>query len=169
MVQPDSSFDRLTKDTKVSDAVAGVGGNPVIVRLETTLRELASTAAQRLDIRILCVVDDDERLQGVIRITALCDDLFFHVAPEEFIADILGHGKIDEFRRFRSARVAKDLMEPVEPVTGDDILATAFRRLHERNLDGLPIVDVAGRPVGYLDRLRLITVWLQMHPESGPA
>lgn len=38
MVQPDPSFDRLIRDTKVSDAVGDAGAAPVVVRLDTTLR-----------------------------------------------------------------------------------------------------------------------------------
>ena len=45
----------------------------------------------------------------------------------------------------------------------------AISRIHERRLEGLPIVDQDMRAVDYLSRLQLVQFWLQKHHlEPGP-
>ena len=167
MARGESAGDRITKEATVSEALNHAASVAVVVRGETALREIAAAASEHPAVRVICVVDEDQKLIGLIRVNALCDDLYFHVTPEEFISEILERGKIDEFGRFARARVASDLMEAATSVVGEDTLATAFARLHDRGLDGLPVVDPSGRPIAYLDRLRLIVVWLETHPSSG--
>ena len=164
-----SASDRLTKTMRVAEALNHVGLDPIVVGLDMEVREVAMAAAGHPAVRVISVVDANGRLAGLIRVGLLCDDLLLSIAPEEFIADILEPGKLDEFRRLAHATVAADLMEPAEGVQEDDTLGAAFHRLHERNLDGLAVLDAEGRPVAYLDRLRLIAVWLEAHPRPGSA
>jgi CBS-domain-containing membrane protein len=49
----------------------------------------------------------------------------------------------------------------------DDSVREAFSRMHERRLEGLPVVDKDVRVVGYLGRLQLIQLWLQKHRREG--
>jgi CBS domain-containing protein len=58
-------------------------------------------------------------------------------------------------------------MEPPVYVALDDSVKDAFGRMHEHKLEGLPIVDEAMRPVGYLDRFQLLEVWIREHRSSG--
>jgi CBS domain-containing protein len=48
-------------------------------------------------------------------------------------------------------------------VTGDDLARDAFALMHERQLEGLPIVDNEMKVVGYLDRLHLVQLWLKYY------
>jgi CBS domain-containing protein len=167
MVKSESFGDRLTKETTVSQALDDAGSEPLIVREDTALRDVAAELARHPAVRVVCVVDAQGTLRGLLRAGSVCDDLFFHVAPEEFISDILEPGKLEEYRRYARGRVASDLMEEAASVVSEDTLGTAFKRLHERGLDGLPVIDAKGRPISFLDRLRLIVVWLQTHPPAG--
>ena len=66
------------------------------------------------------------------------------------------------------ARSARDLVQPAVYVTMGDSVREAFSRMHERRLEGLPVVDGEMRVVGYLDRLQLIRLWLRKrHREEG--
>ena len=93
------------------------------------------------------------------------------MAPEEFLTEILEHGRMEEYGRMMRARTAGELMQPPVYVTVQDTIGDAFARMHDHDLEGLPVVDEALRPVGYLDRLELIKVWLWEHPtgEGDPA
>lgn len=169
MARDESSQDRLTKDTKVSAALDRAGSDLVVVRFNKPVREIAEAAAANASLRIISVIDAEGRLTGLIRVHALCDELFFNIAPEEFISEILEPGKLAEFGRILRAKTASELMEEPESVSLDDNVGRAFRRMHDRSLDGLPVLDASGHPVAYLDRLRLIAVWLKTHPSPASA
>jgi CBS domain-containing protein len=163
MTESSHEADRFTRSTLVSSALDSLGSAPVIVSEDAPLAEVASKAADEWSIRVICVTDDEGRLEGIIRVKALCDDLFLSVAPEGFIADILLPGHIEEFARLSASRTAGQLMEPPVSVQLTDNLAVAFKRLREKGLEGIPVLDAEGRPVAYLDSLRLIAVWVRTH------
>ena len=161
--------DQQTRATTVGAALDSVGREPVIVAGDASIPAIAVAAAARPDVHVICVVDAAGKLAGLIRLDALCDDLFFHVVPEEFLPDIFDPEKLGEFGRYSRARTAVDLMEDPESVRAEDGVVVAFRRMHERGLEGLPVLDGDGRPVAYIDRLRLLSVWVTTHPRaSGP-
>ncbi len=163
----ESDQDRQTKATRVGAALDRAGKEPVVVAQDASIPAIAAAAEAHPEVRLICVVDAAGRLAGLIRLNALCDDLFFHVAPEEFLSDVFDPDKVAEFGRYSRAQRAADLMEAPDAVTVDESVMIAFRRMHERGLEGLPVVDGAGRPVAYIDRLRLLSVWLRTHPRAG--
>jgi CBS-domain-containing membrane protein len=99
----------------------------------------------------------------------LLDDLFLHVAPEEFLADLRAMEGVEEFGKLSRARAARDLMQRPVYVTMEDNVREAFSRMHERRLEGLPVVDKEMHVVGYLDRLQLIRLWLRTHQREHGA
>jgi CBS domain-containing protein len=114
-------------------------------------------------VHTVAVVDSQERLVGIIPMRLVLDDLFLEVAPEEFLADLKDTEGVEEFGRISRARTAGELMEEPAFVTMDDTARDAFARMHERKLEGLPIVDAEMKVVGYLDRLQLLRLWLKQH------
>lgn len=163
--QPEA--DILTKTTRVSEARIVAGEAPCVVPEDMDLREVARQMWRRRGVRMVSVVDADGRLAGVIPLRLLLDELFFHMAPEEFISDILKEERIEEIGRMVRAEKAGELMEPPLYVTLDETVKDAFLLMHEQDVGGLPIVDQEMRPVGYLDRLQLLEVWIREHPRQS--
>ena len=157
--------DRSIRETPIGAALARLGRRPLVVSKTTPLRDVAVACEKQPEVHVISVVDDAGALAGLLRVAALCDHLFIHVSPEEFLHDIFGPGKIEEFGRFVHARVAADLMEEPASVSPADTVASAFQRMHDRGLEGLPVVDDQGKPLAYIDRLRLIALWLEAHPD----
>lgn len=156
--------DVLTKTTRVSEARGLVADEPCVVAQDTDLREVARQVWRRRGVRAVAVVDSGGSLVGVIPLRLLLDELFFHVAPEEFIADIRKREHIEEIGKMVRAETAGELMQEPLYVTLDDTVKDAFVLMHDQNIGGLPIVDGQMRPVGYLDRFQLLEVWLRQHP-----
>ena len=156
--------DRATKATTVGDAWGTAGARPCVVPNTADLHQMAQAAMESPAVRTIAVVDREGRLAGIIPLALLLDELFHRVAPEEFLAEILEAGAIEEYGRISRAATAGELMQPPASVTVEDTVRTAFGLLHDLELEGLPIVDAGGRPVGYLDRLHLLWVWLRTHP-----
>lgn len=161
--------DLITQRTSVREALGGKRPQPCLVEESADLLRVCERLGEAPGVDIVVVVDEAGRLRGIIPVRLLLDEIFLHVAPEEFLADLLAAGGVEEFGKLSRARSARDLMQPAVYVTMEDSVREAFSRMHERRLEGLPIVDEEMRVVGYLDRLQLIQLWLQKHRrEAGP-
>jgi CBS domain-containing protein len=155
--------------TTVSEAVGKVGVEPCVVREEMSLLAVCERLGETPGVDTVAVVDEAGRLTGVIPSSLLLDGLFLHVAPEEFLADLRAMEGIEEFGKLSRAHTARELMQRPVYVTMDDSVREAFSRMHERRLEGLPVVDQDMRVIGYLDRLQLIRLWIRKHrEETGP-
>jgi CBS-domain-containing membrane protein len=161
--------DMIARRTSVREAVERVGVEPCIVPEGAGLLAVCERLGETLGVDTVVVVDETGRLTGVIPSRLLLDGLFLHVAPEEFLADLRAMEGVEEFGKLSRAHTARDLMQRPVYVTMDDSVREAFSRMHERRLEGLPVVDKEMRVVGYLDRLQLIRLWLRKHRgETGP-
>ena len=159
--------DVLTKMTRISEARSLAGDEPCVVPQDMDLTEVARQMWRRRGVRVVAVADADGRLVGVIPLRLLLAELFFHVAPEEFISDILKREHIEEIGRMVRAETAGELMQPPLYVALDDTVKHAFVLMHDQDVGGLSIVDDEMRPVGYLDRFQLLEVWIREHPSRS--
>ncbi len=57
-------------------------------------------------------------------------------------------------------RTARDAMTEPISVTMADTLSDAFEKMHHQQLSGLPVIDEAGKVIGYLDQLQVLSVWV---------
>ena len=161
--------DVIARRTSVREVVGKVGVEPCVVGEEIDLLGVCERLGETPGVDTVAVVDQAGRLAGVIPMRLLLDVLFFHVAPEEFLADLRAMEGVEEFGKLSRAHSARDLMQAAVYVTMDDSVREAFSRMHERRLEGLPVVDKDMRVVGYLDRLQLIRLWLRKRRrETGP-
>lgn len=158
--------DPFTKETPIGRA-RSVAEKPCIVYANDSLPKVADAISRQRGVHTAAVVDQSGRLAGILPLRLLVDELFFEVAPEEFLREIMDLDRLEQFGRVAHARTAADLMEEPVYVTVEDSIGDAFARMHEHNLDGLPVVDGDSRPIGYLDRFELIKVWLQQHQQQS--
>jgi len=153
--------DLIAQHTSVRDVLEMAAIGPCVVEEDAGLLHICEQLGEAPGVHTVAVVDNSGRLTGIVPIGLMLDALFLHVAPEEFLADLRLMEGIEEFGKLSRARSARDLMQPAVYVTMDDSVREAFSRMHERRLDGLPIVDEDMHVVGYLDRLQLIRIWLR--------
>lgn len=163
---PDAQSDYITRGTSVRDAWKFFAEEPVVVSRGTALRDVAEILGQRRGIHTVAVIDDKGRLVGVIPLRLLLDEMFFHIAPEEFLADIRSDMAIEEFGRISHADTVDDVMQKPAYVTVDETVDDAYGCMHENRLEGLPIVDESMKPIGYVDRFQLLRTLLQTSSEK---
>ena len=163
---PHAAPDRATqagwlaqRDRSVQDVVALTNWEPIIVSGETTLEEVAVAIRAHRDVHLACVVNPDGRLIGVLPLRALIDDLFFHIMPEEFLSDALDAERAADYARRSRMRSAADAMQEPVWVKTSDTVKDAFKRIHERKLPGLPVVDDRYHVIGYISMLDLLAIW----------
>lgn len=161
--------------TRISEADQLLTMEPVVVDVADSLHQIAEQAVQNTGCRVIAVVDEDERLLGVIPVRALVNDIFLKIVPEEFLAEIADYEAVLKYAKHLGARTARDVMlEPVS-VRRDETVRDAFERMHGSRLNGLPIIDAEGHVTGYVDQLELLLVWVHatgrrtlLEPEQQP-
>jgi CBS-domain-containing membrane protein len=153
----------ISQATHAIDIARLAGGTePIVVRADDSLHRLAELAVRNVACRVLSVVDDAQRLIGVVSVSDLLDDIFLKVVPEEFLGEIDDVADAMRYAGHIGARTAGDIMTAPVSVQGDETIRQVFRRLHQSGLNGLPVVDQHGRVIAYLDQLELMMAWIQI-------
>ena len=144
----------------VAEADRLMAVEPTLARPEEPLLAVARRVVDRPECRVVCVVDAGRVLLGLLPIADLAFAAFVHVMPEVFLrhANDLAHST--QFAALSHGRTAGAVMRPPLALRPGDPLEDAFGRLLGAGLEGLPIVDAAGRVTGYLDVPEFLCAWL---------
>jgi CBS domain-containing protein len=149
------------RDMSIAEADIILNLKPTLIKPETTLDQVAKAMLACPEVHVACVVNENEQLVGLIKLRALADDLFFHILPEEFISEVTDLQHAMEFASISRIRTAADAMEEAVWVKRDDTVKDAFKRLHENDLPGLPVVDNTYHVIGYINLLELVALCMQ--------
>ncbi len=133
--------------------------SPVVVSTNQTLLEVAEAVAGHPGMTIACVVNQRNRLVGLISLRQLLDDLFMAVVPEEFLAESISFDKVMNFAKLDQTQTAGDAMVAPVWVTEDDTVKDAFVRMHEHQLAAIPVVDDQQEVVGCISRIDLLLLY----------
>jgi CBS domain-containing protein len=170
----DSQFTDLStiRRTTVGEAdqLSVIGPNRV--PLDATLVEIIASIERAPRALTVAVVDAAGRLQGVIPLHQIVDEVFFQITPEEFLSQVHSLSDAQHYalqsRLSRAATAAEMMAAPVY-VCPHETIVDAFRKMREANLRGLPIVDADMLVIGYLDLLELVLVWLRAEQRKRTA
>jgi len=151
----------ILRDTPIENVEAIMGLEPTIVGPEASLNDVAQAMLAHPRVHVASVVAEDGRLVGLINLKILADDLFFHIIPEEFIAESTDIEKTMAFADKTRIRTAGDAMiQPVWVKHGETV-KNAFKRMHANGLPGLPVVDDRYHVIGYINLLELLAICLE--------
>lgn len=157
-VRPDWAIQR---DTPVEVVVATLNLEPTIVHRNTPLDQVAQAMLAHPRVHVVCVLNDNEQLVGVLDLRTLADDFFFRIMPEEFLSEITDLEHAMQFAQMSGVRTAADAMHDPVWVKHGETVKDAFKRMHEHHLSGLPVVDDRYHVVGYINLLELMAVCLE--------
>jgi CBS domain-containing protein len=157
----------ILRDIPIEDVDDIMRLEPTIVNTKATLTEVAQEMLTHPSVHVACVVADDGRLAGLISLRTLADDLFFHILPEEFIAESTDIEKTMSFADKTRILTAEDAMiSPVWVKCGDTV-KDAFKRMHDNDLPGLPVVNDTYNVIGYINLLELIALCPDDHENTS--
>jgi CBS domain-containing protein len=151
---------KLERKTSVAQLVNIMDLNPVRVQADASLQEIAEEAIARPRVHVVCVVNREDRLIGVIDLSKLSDALFFSIFPEEFLGELKDIDQVMDYAGRTYIRQAEDLMREPVSVRMDDNLEKAFHLMHEKKLQGLPVIDDHYHIIGYINMLELMSLCL---------
>ena len=152
--------------TPIEEADLILDLEPVMVRADTLLDDVAQEMLLRPDVHVACVLAEDGRLMGLIKLRTLADDLFFHVLPEEFLSEVTDLEHVLSFATKSRLKTAGDAMEEAVWVKRGDPIQKAFKKMHEHDLPGLPVVDDYYQVIGYINLLELLAICSKQRQET---
>lgn len=146
----------IQRDTPLQEVIAILNLEPTIVHPDTPLDQVAHAMQAHPNVHLACVVNQDGQLVGVLNLRALADDLFFHIMPEEFLSESFDLEHAIDYARKSRMRTAGDAMGKAVWVKKHEKVKDAFKRMHDHQLPGLPVVDDTYNVVGYVNLLELL-------------
>ena len=159
---------KAVRDTPVEEVDAIMHLEPTIVGPEYSLHQVAEAMLAHPRVHVACVVTEEDRLAGLLSLRNLADDIFFHIMPEEFIAESTDVEAMMAFADKSRIFCAGDAMtEPVWVKPGDTV-KDAFQRMHDNRLSGLPIVDDLYHVTGYINLLELVILCMDDDENNDP-
>ena len=133
---------------------------PVVVHKDETLPELVLAITTDPKTRSIYVVDDDERLIGMITIHDIINVAF----PTLATLDTLGY----RTSKLLSVKTAEDMVTGTLIYAKDDEpLEDVLRRMIDHNIEELPVVDDNLHVIGEINLLEMLIVWLEKLVTKG--
>ena len=158
----------VDRSQTVADLMHVLDLTPVVVAADSPLEDVITALLAEPDVAVACVVNEEQRLVGLIDTVTLADAFLLNVFPEEFLSELSHLKDVEEFaRRTRTHRAADIMREPVW-VKLDDTIGQAFHLLHKHKLPGIPVVDDHYRVVGYINLLELMGLCLKGRKQPAP-
>ncbi len=142
---------------------------PVIVQNSQPLIEVAQLMIKHPGVHVACVVDEQQRLVGLLSLRNLADDLLLTVFPEEFLSEAHDLEEALRFARLSRTQTAADAMIPAVWVKENDTLKEAFQRMHDNQLSGLPIINDHYEVTGYINLLELLAAYAGSQEQQNKA
>lgn len=155
----------VLRNTPVEEVIAVLNLEPTIISADTPLEDIPKKMLIHPNVHVICVVAEDDRLVGLLGLRALADDIFFHILPEEFLSEISDMDEAMEFANRSHMRTAADAMQDPVWVKQGETVKDAFKRMHEHDLAGLPVVNDLYHVVGYINLLELLAICMKKEEE----
>ena len=146
------------RKTHIAEIVPLIDLKPTIVRVNTPLTDVMYQLLSNPGMPAACVVNNEDRLMGVIPIKALADVLMIPVMPESYISDPDEYDKALQYADIKQTHIAANVMRDPVYVSEEETLERAYHRMKERNLSGLPVVDKNYHVKGFITLLGLMAV-----------
>lgn len=149
------------RDTPIEIVESLMNLEPTIVPGDAPLDDVARAMLANPSVLVASVVAEDGRLIGLLELSALADDLFFHILPEEFLSEITDLETLMAYAEKTRALTAQDaMMSPIWVKKGETV-KEAFKRMHANKVTGLPLVDERYQVIGYINLLELLSLCIQ--------
>lgn len=146
------------RNIPVSEILPLLNLHPTIVRMNTPLLEVMTLLLANPGVPAACVVNNEDRLMGVIPIKSLADVMMIPVMPEAYINDPEEYDKALQYAQITNQHIAAGVMKDPVFMLEEDTLADVFQKMRDHNLSGVPVVDKNYHISGFITLLGLMAV-----------
>ncbi|OQX85561.1 hypothetical protein B6D60_07640 [candidate division KSB1 bacterium 4484_87] len=132
---------------------------PITVSLQTPVNELIQKFIDSPLTHQFYIVDEKDKLVGIINHKLLFRSLFHHYLPPS--------ARISELYKLATAvNVGEIIVKDVLSANPDDKIQDVIKMMLERDIYEVPVLDDAGRLVGKLDVIYFLKSYLSEHPDE---
>jgi CBS domain-containing protein len=153
------------RNTPVSQILPLLDLHPTIVKMSTPLTDVMISLLSNPGVPAACVVNNEDRLMGVIPIKSLADVIMIPVMPESYITNPEEYDKALQYAQITDQHMAAGIMKNPIFMMEEETLANVFQKMRDHNLSGLPVVDKNYHITGFITLLGLMAVCF---PQDNP-
>jgi CBS domain-containing protein len=146
------------RNIPVSEILPLLDLHPTIVKMNTSLIEVLNLLLANPGVPAACVVNNENRLMGVIPIKSLADVMMIPVMPEAYIKDPDEYDKALQYAQITEQHIAAGIMKDPVFMHQEDTLEDVFQKMRDHNLSGVPVVDKNYHIAGFITLLGLMAV-----------
>jgi len=146
------------RNIPVSEILPLLNLQPTIVKMNTPLTDVMMELIANPGVPAACVVNNEDRLMGVIPIKALADVMMIPVMPEAYINDADEYEKALHYAQITDEHIAAGVMKDPIFMQEEETLEEVYQRMRDNNLSGVPVVDKNYHVKGFITLLGLIAV-----------
>lgn len=132
---------------------------PTVVTVDTPLNEVLQAFLNNPHVTIACVINQEERLVGIIKEEWFAEMMLVPAMPEKFIQDPEQYEKAIAYARMDPDQKAFDIMLDPVYISHEGTLEEAFVEMQSKGLVGLPMVNKHYRVVGFLSLTELLDIY----------
>lgn len=142
----------------VSEILPLLDLHPTIVKMNTHLLDVMTLLLANPGVPAACVVNNEDRLMGVIPIKSLADVMMIPVMPEAYINNPDEYDKALQYAQITDQHIAAGIMKDPIFMHEEETLANVFQKMRDHNLSGVPVVDKNYHITGFITLLGLMAV-----------
>ncbi len=150
---------RKKRKQLLSVAIKSFKNSPTIVSADSPLKEVMQAFLSNPNVPIVSVINQEERLVGIIKEEWFAEIMLVPAMPEKFVQDPEQYDKALTFARMDPDGKAFDIMEDPIFINNESTLEEAYLELQEHQCTGLPVVNKHYRVTGYLTLTELMAVY----------
>lgn len=147
------------KGQSVSTLIKKSKYKPTIVQVDTSLKELVGRFLDNPEVSLACVINQEERLVGIIDESKAGDMMLVPAMPENFIQNPDEFDQAIKYARLDPDSHVSSVMDASVFVTEKDTLEEAYTAMKTRGLTGIPVVDNHYRVTGYLTLIEVLEAY----------
>jgi len=145
---------------KVRDVFRLIASKPAIVPEDAPIERVLDEFVNDLKRRIVCVVDSERKLVGVISLMELL--IYIGVHAGEAVRSLAHLTPYEAGLRYMMGNQAKHVMKEAVSVKSDDRLLDALNMMEQTGLEELPVVNDQGKIVGEIHGLEILIETLKL-------
>jgi CBS domain-containing protein len=148
----------VQRNTRVSEIITRFELQATIVKRNVRVLDVFLKFLNNPQVPVVCVVNSEGRLMGIVNSKSLSDVMMVPVIPEEFINDPSGYERALKYATIKQMPLVAEIMTEPLFVYLEDTLEKAYSVIRQNKLPGLPVVDKNYRVEGYLDLLEMMAI-----------
>jgi len=145
---------------KVQDVFRLIASKPAIVPDDAPIEKVLDEFVNDPKRRIVCVVDGEQKLVGLISLTELL--IYIGVHAGEAVKSFTHLAPYEAGLRYMMGNQAKHVMREAISVKSDDKLLDALNMMEQTGLEELPVVNDQGMIVGEIHGLEILIETLKL-------